>query len=121
MAILVGGDFNMSSKKAIKTYLKANPEFSAWLREQPESIKQLQKNPADIEEMIISWNREQNRKQLAEKSKATYHQLVDQMKELHVLLQRVDDLVHNVKSMSSSIQKPRIKKMDPPMKKGKKK
>jgi hypothetical protein len=116
----MGGDY-MSSKKAIKTYLKANPEFSAWLMGQPESVKKLKKNPADIEEMILSWNKEQNRKQLAEKSKASYHHLVDQMKELHMLLRRVDDLVHNVKSMSKSVQIPGFKKKVLPAKKGKKK
>lgn len=93
----------MGKKKLIKSQLKLNPEFSKWLQEKPELVKKVKEDPSILEKMMISWNRNQHKKLNLLRIGESYRQMVNQIQELNSLLERVDHLVSNVRTISEKM------------------
>lgn len=93
----------MGKKKLIQSQLKTNPEFSKWLKAKPELVKKVKEDPSILEKMMVSWNRDQHKKLNLLRIGESYRQMVNQIQELNSLLQRVDHLVSNVKTISEKM------------------
>lgn len=90
----------MASRKHIKRQLREQPEFLKWLKGNPDLYRQIMKDPSNLEEIIHSWKREQNKQAQLQKIGLGYRQVVSQIQELNTLMERVDTLVSNIKKIS---------------------
>lgn len=93
----------MGKKKLIQRQLKSNPEFSKWLQEKPELVKKVKEDPTILENLMISWNRNRHKRLNLLRIGEGYRQMVNQIQELNSLLERVDHLVSNVRTISEKM------------------
>ena len=90
----------MVNRKHLRKRLRENPQFFKWLKAKPELYNKCKQDPSVLEGMIVSWRKEQNKQAQLQKIGQGYRQVVSQIQELNTLIERVDDLMSNVKKMN---------------------
>ncbi|HJV45694.1 MAG TPA: hypothetical protein VJ824_08190 [Bacillota bacterium] len=101
------------NKKQVRAYLSANPDFSTWVKAKPELVQKIKDNPNAVTELFDTWKKGQIRKEGIKKIADHYRGIVDQVQELHTLLQRVDHIVNNVKTMAQTVEGINTQKLEP--------
>lgn len=101
------------NKRQVRAQLRENPEFSAWIKGKQDLVKMIKEEPHSIEELFTTWKKTQARKAGLKKIADNYRGIVDQVQELHTLLQRVDHIVNNVKVMAQTVEAINSDKLNP--------
>jgi hypothetical protein len=94
---------DVSEKKEVKQIIKNDPDFSAWLKTEPDIAKKLKKNPSEVHAIYSSWKKKRNQSMSLQKVKDNYEKMSQQVQELNVLLKRLDYLANSMKSINQQV------------------
>lgn len=91
---------SMINRKQIKKQLRENPQFAKWLKGKPDLYRKMKQDPSVFDGLMISWKKEQMKQNQWQKIGHGYRQIVSQIHELNTLINRVDQLMSNIKVMN---------------------